>query len=211
MNDSDIKGAFERMGPTPEAEDRMLANILATKSTVGQHAAAPKKARHAAAPKRNNLRALALPIAACLVVLAGIGMLVVGQAYFATLGNQLGDSGSSMQEKAVESYSASPEDASSSRDEASPSIALAPNGPAERFPAIELEDGTVLLIAKDGSSLPLIADEKLVGGEAQEATARSEDGATTEPCTVYAYANDKTPFAVRYPDDPTCYLAVPVE
>lgn len=202
MNDSDIKGAFERMGPTPEAEDRMLANILATKSTVGQHAAAPK---------RNNLRALALPIAACLVALAGIGMLVVGQAYFTTLGNQLGDSGSSMQEKAVESYSASPEDASSSRDEASPSIALAPNGPAERFPAIELEDGTVLLIAKDGSSLPLIADEKLVGGEAQEATARSEDGAATEPCTVYAYANDKTPFAVRYPDDPACYLAVPVE
>ena len=76
-----LHGAYDRMAPSPEVEERMLANLLAH-ATAGTHPQAVRRAargRTAARPAR-RLRKAVLPLAACLVLLAGVGVFAAGGA-----------------------------------------------------------------------------------------------------------------------------------
>ena len=73
-----LHGAYERMALSPEAEERMLTDLLAhanAHAPAGRHQAARGQA--AARPTR-RLRKAVLPLAACLVLLAGVGVFAAG-------------------------------------------------------------------------------------------------------------------------------------
>lgn len=79
--DAAIAGAFDRMGPSPAAEERMLAALLAT--CGDNEAAAGPAGCGPIAPVSGTVRGarrpragkVLLPAAACLVLLAGVGAL----------------------------------------------------------------------------------------------------------------------------------------
>lgn len=208
-----MKKAFERMGPTPEAEDRMLAAILAANATAAnresartRHGATDASMRASDAPapdrtpiaKKRSRLLIALPIAACLVIVVGIGVLAVGARTTVGSFDNAADTASELR-----SASSAPEASESDAIERSGSEAAEP--PALPFPIVELEDGTVLRIAESGSGAPA-PDEALVGENLGEATAHAADGASAA-CTVYRYADEQYPYAIRYADDPELHLA----
>lgn len=213
------------MGPTPEAEDRMLAAILAANAAATNRdpartrlgatdapmrasdapepapepASAPEPDRAPAAKRRTQLL-IALPIAACLAIAVGIGALAAGTHTKSASYQNAADTASELR-------SASP------APEASESGAIERNGSevAETsdspFPIIELEDGTVLHIVESDSGAPA-PDEALVSESLGQASARAADGTSAVGCTVYRYADERYPYAIRYADDPELHLAV---
>lgn len=251
MNDNDIKGAFERMGPSPEAEDRMLAAILAENDTLarsqmpgnamGAHARtsdAPQDdtvtespvrpenlrlsnvfeartrtvsphrqpASHRGAPKKRPAWRRVLPLVACLVLLAGIGAFA-GTLYSGSLDSKLGASQNAAQTDSFSQESAGEKPVSSPSD----GRTAAP-GHAATHPLVALEDGTMLRLAfvgetQTGETEPLLADAALVGEEIGSATAHGDDGVDPMECTVFAYSDEQTPYAVRYGDDAVLYRA----
>ena len=249
MNDNDIKGAFERMGPAPEAEDRMLATILAETDALarmqapakaqgarthasgalqgepplGNHAhpenperpctavrtASPNRwaASHRGTPGKHRAWKRVLPLAACLILLVGIGAFA-GSLYFGSLDNKLG---ASMQSASID---ASSEKGAAEESAASPSDGYAAvPAPAATLPRIELGGGALITIAfagetETGEADPLLAESTLVGEEIGPATAYNEDGTETVSCTVYAYSDEQTPYAVRYGDSAVLYRAM---
>lgn len=212
------------MGPTPEAEDRMLAAILAANAAAANRepartrhgasdapmrtsdapepapkpASAPEPDRAPAAKRRTQLL-IALPIAACLVIAIGIGALAAGTHTKSASYRNAADTASEPR-------------SASSAPEASESDAIGRNMPeaAEAsnslFSIIELEDGTVLRIVASDSGAPA-PDEALVGESLGQAAARNADGTSAVACTVYRYADERYPYAIRYADDPELRLA----
>ncbi|WP_139653340.1 hypothetical protein [Raoultibacter phocaeensis] len=205
MNGNDIKGAFERMGPTPEAEDRMLAAILAENDALGD--SDDSMNTNGTTLKKSPAKRLVFPLAACLVLLVGIGAFA-GASYFASLNSQLGGASPHAASTATLSEEAEGEKSAASPSDATP----ATPSPAASMPRIELEDGTLLRIAsvgetEAGESEVLTADSNLVGDEIGQATARSESGAEVMDCTVYAYPDERNPYAIRYTAGTDLYLA----
>lgn len=197
MNDNDIKDAFERMGPDPDAESRMLAAIL--------EANAAAQTEHTAPAHKRAVWKIVLPIAACLALLAGIGVFAAASLSISSMNASL---------------SASSEGAKLSADLSAESAAEKPPGlpsdesaadadPARTTPFIVLSEGSELRIATDDVSAPLIAEPALVGEGIGEAEAHDESGAASRSCFVYDYADDQHPYAVRYQGDSVLYLATP--
>lgn len=203
MSDSEIKKAYERMDPTPEAQDRMLAAILAANEAAAEcgngSEPAPAPDRAPAAKKRTPLL-IALPIAACLAIIVGVGAFTIG-------GRTAGESSSNATDTAAAPLSASPAPEAGQSDATEPNGARVAESPARLFPVIELADGTVLRIAERDDGV-LVPDETLAGESLGEAAARAEDGSSVRACTVYRYDDERYPYAIRYVGDPELYLAV---
>lgn len=250
MNDSDIRNAFESIGPSPEAEKRMLEKILGANTerisaqtadasdaprprlaatanprqpertaaeSASQQPRVPitKSHAHSSAPahskpvrKKRSPLAVALPIAACLIIVAiGVGM----AAFNTSMNKNLGGSADMAALSKSESQE-SPPDAAIEAIPYSESPTEEPNSPsmlAALFPTIELADDSTLRVAFDDRSKPLVADIDLVGSERESATAHSDNAAdeSTVPCTVFEYADELHPYAIHYEGDPTYYLA----
>lgn len=252
VNDSDIRNAFESIGPSPEAEKRMLENILEANTehisaqtadasdaprprlaaaanprqpqrTAAESASKQPRApitkphAHSSAPahskpvrKKRSPLAVALPIAACLIIVA-IGVGVSTMAYITSLNSNLGGSADMAALSKSESQE-SPPDAAIEAIPYSESPTEEPNSPsilAALFPTIELADDSTLRVVFDDGSKPLVADIDLVGSERESATAHSDNAAdeSTVPCTVFEYADELHPYAIRYEGDPAYYLA----
>ena len=124
--DAVIASAFDRMGPSAAAEERMLAALIAT---CGDDAAAADPARRGPVERTGAVRGtrrpragkVLLPAAACLVLLAGVGALAYQGLVAAQLNGSLqGAAGSgtasSSGELASISDSAASEDLGSASD-----------------------------------------------------------------------------------------------
>lgn len=205
--DERIAGAFESMGPSDEAQARMLAAL--------QAAAASSPARKQRAPWR-----VALPVAASLVIVVGVGIVAFGHFGAALDANLASSSGSaSVQESsALAPLSDSLPDASSSNDEgaAEPDAgsAASDKGVAEsaaepdidaRYPYVALPSGERLRIAL-GDGAVLAADPSVVGEEIGVGVASNDTGDEI-PCTVFATSDVEHPFAVRFGGSETLLLA----
>lgn len=217
MIDRDVREAYERMTPTPEAEAHMLAALLAENGRAASHAAEPKdgraavaepkrKPKHAAeALRRRSARAFLLPLAACLVILAGIGAAAL--SYLDALNGNLAASMSGTDEPVGamlledELSEEAPEGATPSAESAEPGDA------AKNLPVIRTETGVLLRIAADESGNPIVGAEALVGTEFDRAQATGEGGVSSMACTVFAYGDERYPYAVRYDGGSVFYLA----
>ncbi len=204
------------MAPSPEVEERMLANLLA--HACGHAPAGVRRAtrgRTAARPAR-RLRKAVLPLAACLVLLAGVGVFAAGgaqnplDALRASSGNvrnssyapDAGGSGAVPESGTIpESDVAAPESGGDGTDDDADSDA--------RYPFVRLSSGELIRIAL-GEDGPLVADPAFLGNELETARAFNRAEAQTAPCTVFATTDESHPFAVRF-DDGQAFLADPVD
>lgn len=181
--ESQLADAYDRMGPSAEAERRMLSALVAAQ----QHA--PKR--------RVKALHLVVPLAACLVLLAGVGVLALNGALSASLDETLGAaSGTAADPSSVSELSAIGDALESDFD--------------LRFPFVTLSSGERLRVAL-GDEAPLTADPAHVGDELERTVATGPDEASSAPCTVFATSDPDHPFAIRYDDDTTFYLADRVE
>lgn len=179
-----LRDVFERMTPSPEAEERMLSNLREAA------AAAPSTRRGA----NRRVAHIALPIAACLVLLAGVGALVLGN-------------GTSEQYLQMGATSAqAPESAALA---ASSTRAGTAAGDTDiRYPLVRLSSGELIRVAL-GEDGPLAADPAIIGDELESAQAFNEVESQTVTCMVFSTTDATYPYAVRF-DDGSTYLAAPV-
>lgn len=191
MSDKRIKQAFEEMSPSTEAKDRMLANLL-EHATIQEDQQKPEPQ---ASPKKHSAWKIALPLAACLVLLTGVGALT----YNTFLKTQLSQ---------VAQMTGADKNMSSEFSEE----AAAPLPETElslQYPLVISEEvGRLYLIDAKNPSQE-IADPSLVGNKIDEAIATSEDGSKSFMCTIYEYPDELPRYAIQYEGDSTFYLAAP--
>ena len=199
-----LHGAYDRMAPSPEVEERMLANLLA--HACGHAPAGVRRAtrgRTAARPAR-RLRKAVLPLAACLVLLAGAGVFAAGGAQnpLDALRTSSGNVRNSSYAPDAGGSGAVPESGTI------PESDVAADSDA-RYPFVRLSSGELIRIAL-GEDGPLVADPAFLGNELETARAFNRAEAQTAPCTVFATTDESHPFAVRF-DDGQAFLADPVD
>lgn len=211
MDDEKIKQAFEDMSPSPEATDRMLANILAKteKATVAQETdleSGQKRSDQKQMPliqkKKRSPLAIVIPLAACLLLLSGIGFLSVNSSsFFSETHNSTADQ-NAPHDTAAES------DASDTTEEEAPHAE--DTGLAQRYPIVASEKvGRLYLVDAEGSN-NMLADPAKIGEEIEQTTALSIDGSESIACIIYEYSQDDlTYYALQYAGDDTYYFAVP--
>ncbi|EQI15321.1 UNVERIFIED_ORG: hypothetical protein QOE_1866 [Clostridioides difficile F501] len=179
--------AYESMGPDEEARRRMLAELLA--------------ASERRAPKRRSaLRAL-IPLAACLVLAAGIGALT-----YASSLTQPPSSGGAATIASIndELKSASP----SSADEAQSESGAAPSDGDARYPFVTLSSGELLRVSL-GDDGPLPASPETIREELERTVATGPGETASTPCTVFATSDPAHPYAIQYDETGSTYLADP--
>ena len=171
-----LADAYESMGPDEEARRRMLAELLAA----------------------SERRAL-IPLAACLVLAAGIGALI-----YASSLTQPPSSGGAATIASIndELKSAAP----SSADEAQSESGAAPSDGDARHPFVTLSSGERLRVAL-GDDGPLPASPETIREELERAVATGPDETTSSPCTVFATNDAAHPYAIRYDETGVTYLA----
>lgn len=179
-----LRDAFKRMTPSPEAEARMLANLR-------EAATAASSTRRRA---NRHVARIALPVAACLVLLTGVGALVLGngvnEQYL-----QMGATSAQVPESAApEAFSARTGAVKDDTD--------------IRYPLVRLSSGELIRITPDEGD-PLAADPAVIRNELESAQAFNETEDQTAPCTIFSTTDATYPYAVRFDDDST-YLAAPV-
>ena len=149
--DAVIASAFDRMGPSAAAEERMLAALIAT---CGDGAAAADLARRGPVERTGAVRGarrlragkVLLPAAACLVLLAGVGALAYQGLVAAQLNGSLqGAAGSG-------TASSSGELASISDSAASEDLGSASDGAANGAPEASRDDGSAGAPPSGGSA-----------------------------------------------------------
>ena len=149
--DAVIASAFDRMGPSAAAEERMLAALIAT---CGDGAAAADLARRGPVERTGAVRGarrlragkVLLPAAACLVLLAGVGAL----AYQGLVAAQL--NGSLQGAAGRGTASSSGELASISDSAASEDLGSASDGAANGAPEASRDDGSAGAPPSGGSA-----------------------------------------------------------
>lgn len=181
--ESQLADAYDRMGPSADAERRMLSALMAAQQ------GAPKR--------RVKALRLVVPLAACLVLLAGVGVLALNGALSASL------------DETLDAASGTVADPSSASELSAIGDALESDFDL-RFPFVTLSSGERLRVAL-GDEAPLTADPAHVGDELERTVATGPDEASSAPCTVFATSDPDHPFAIRYDDDTTFYLADRVE
>ena len=149
--DAAIARAFDRMGPSVAAEERMLAALLAT---CGEHTAATgPKGRDPVAQtgtgrstRRQRAKKMLLPAAACLVLLAGVGAF----AYHGLVAAQL--NGSLQGAAGSGTASSSGGLASISDSAASEDLGSASDGATDGAPEASRDDGSAGAPPSGGSA-----------------------------------------------------------
>ena len=151
------------------------------------------------APKRRSARRALIPLAACLVLAAGIGALI-----YASSLTQPPSSGGAATIASIndELKSAAP----SSADEAQSESGAAPSDGDARHPFVTLSSGERLRVAL-GDDGPLPASPETIREELERAVATGPDETTSSPCTVFATNDAAHPYAIRYDETGSTYLA----
>ena len=226
MDDKSIKGAFEAMSPSEEAQDRMLANILAAADGMREEAAPIPFPQQ----RRRRPWKVALPIAACLVLAVGVGLMAYTSGFLrdkaslssestaqgnASYGTEGGDTDSGTgglndnDNDTDASASKSPE-AASEPEESMDDQRLVPALPSSlEYFIIDIPSrGTTFIINPDDPKKSL-ADTSRVGNKICLATAYNSDKSRSIECTVFEYAaTDLSCLAIQFPKDSNYYLVL---
>ncbi len=180
-----LADAYESMGPDEEARRRMLAELLA--------------ASERRAPKRRTARRALVPLAACLALAAGIGVFT----YASSLPQPPSSSGmAALTSINDELKSAAP----AASDESQSESGAAPSDGDARYPFVTLSSGERLRVAL-GDDGPLPASPETIREELERAVATGPDETTSSPCTVFATNDAAHPYAIRYDETGSTYLA----
>lgn len=212
-----VHDAYEKIELSDDAQDRMLAALLAASSdtTQTEPRVDRRPSRHATKgqvvqmPKRHGLRRW-MPIAAVL-----LAALVVVQVGVLTIGNDSSGPGATVAVQSEESAvsdsierntsdgvafeTSAPMEEKALVDSAEPEGAKA-DAPAlvEDYPLVTLSDGTELV------ARPEQADPTAIAGTPEEATARTEDGERHISCRVYELVGGG--YAVSYEGEDAYWL-----
>lgn len=191
-----LRDAFERMTPSPEAEARMLANL--------QAATVPAAQRR----MRRRVTHIVLPIAACLVLLTGVGVLALSWTE-ANFNLQMTAQGTSSAGEAAPESAATPELATIYDGLDATPRTSDPAGAADvNHPLVHLSTGELIRIVFTEEG-PLAANPATLGNELEHTQAFNETEDESVSCTVLATSDETYPYAVRFEDGST-YLAAPV-
>lgn len=213
-----VHDAYEKIELSDDAQDRMLAALLAASSdtTQTEPRVDRRSSRHATKgqvvqmPKRHGLRRW-LPIAAALVA-----ALIVVQIGVLTIGGGSGESRADMAPKSEESIAAdsfdvnasdsvafetaAPQEGEAKADSAASEVVDSSEVSAmvEDCPLITLSDGTELV------ARPEQVDVVETGDLLEETTARSVDGEQSVACRVYELVGGG--YAVSYEGEESYWL-----
>ncbi len=182
-----LADAYESMSPDEEARRRMLAELLA--------------ASERRAPKRRSARRALIPLAACLVLAAGIGALT-----YASSLTQPPSSGGAATIASIndELKSAAP----SSADEAQSESGAAPSDGDARHPFVTLSSGERLRVALgDDGPLPASPETSEKNWSAPSPPAPAKRRPRRARCS--RRATRPIPYAIRYDENGVTYLADP--
>lgn len=191
--ENEIKEAFEHMGPSEGTQKRMLENILTTTtdSVSTETEFQPIKKRPA--------RIFALPIAAALILLVGVGLLT-------TMNHSQSTPKHVVYESAPSSKNIAGSGGQDYADQSVDSVeSLSVFDFSFEYPYIESDSlGKLHVIDKT-------ADEALVDDKIESTQARNTDGTQTIGCIIYQYgSSDSEYYAIQYDGDTTFYLAQPL-
>ena len=212
-----VHDAYEKIELSDDAQDRMLAALLAASDAkqVEQNAD-HKPSTHTAKgqvirmPRRQGLKRW-MPIAAVL-----LAALVVIQVGVLTVGDHSGESRADMAPKSEESIAAdsfdvnasdsvafetaAPQEEEAKADSAASEVVGSSEAPAmaEAYPIIALSDGTELM------ARPEQVDLVETGDMLEETTARSIDGEQSVACRVYKLVDGG--YAVSYEGEDAYWL-----
>lgn len=193
-----LNDAFGRMDPSREAEERMLAAVIAAHN--------PRVVKRGRQPWK-----IALPIAACLVLFAGIGALAfnVITSSYQQMSNTLGNASSAESAGSADpgDTDASGEGQSDDTTDSDLSEPAATDDTDVRYSIIELASGEQLRIVLTDTGDPVLGDTDLVGEEIGQAVAFDETHTESVACEVFVYGDGVHPYAVRYEGDEKIYLA----
>lgn len=195
----DIRNAFERMTPSAEAEERMLASLL--KAAHDSEATSPGNAR--------KLPRWLYATAACLVLIVGGGAL--GYGALTTHDVDLNRS-----EQAAQFAESTATDDQTGEDEGAYSDDQIESDLSDRsenalsHPLIELSSGTRLRIVLGEDSQPRTADTTALTAKPEPARALDETGEDPIPCYVLVSADADLSYAVSYTENGQFYQAEPV-
>lgn len=217
MTDERIKQAFEDMGPSTDAEARMLANILAASERETSAAPAASSSPEPKSTKKRSAWTIALPVAASVLLVAGIGIFAITslsppeeQTSTRVLSESSSDDLSPQLDEEVipdGSEAEAPAPGSAIEENLSVEDSAAENTSAWRYPTVELDSiGRLYLV--DSQTGGRIADADKVGKKLGVGKALSEDGAYSLTCTVYEYSGTDMPsYAIQYEGENTFYRA----
>lgn len=212
-----VHDAYEKIELSDDAQDRMLAALLAASDAKqAEQNADHKPSTHTAKgqvirmPRRQGLKRW-MPIAAVL-----LAALVVIQVGVLTVGDHSGETRADMAPKSEESMAvdsfeendsdsvafetAAPQEEEAKADSAASEVVGSSEAPAmaEAYPIIALSDGTELM------ARPEQVDLVETGDMLEETTARSVDGEQSVTCRVYELVDGG--YAVSYEDEDAYWL-----
>lgn len=212
-----VHDAYEKIELSDDAQDRMLAALLAASDAKqAEQNADHKPSTHTAKgqvlrmPRRQGLKRW-MPIAAVL-----LAALVVIQVGVLTVGDHSGETRADMAPKSEESMAvdsfeendsdsvafetAAPQEEEAKADSAASEVVGSSEAPAmaEAYPIIALSDGTELM------ARPEQVDLVETGDMLEETTARSIDGEQSVACRVYELVDGG--YAVSYEDEDAYWL-----
>lgn len=227
-----IKQAYDEMNPSPDAEDRMLESILAAydeKASLAEDAD-PKIHAFEDLPskrKKTSKRSLPLALAACLLILAGVGIyagvsasntreLSSGMVESKSSGENIGSSAEESGSIPLEIQEEINNNPSESYDEApaydmeAPSSSIESMSSGSEYPLIDTKDIGQLRIQENSRKMRSSQLEGIIGPEISQATARTLDGTNSIACTVFEYlsSNDDL-YLVQYEGENGYYFAEP--
>ena len=227
MNENDIKQALDQIEPSDEALSRMLTNILSANEQSARESSdsynATSEANNAPentpaskiSAKKGGRWRVALPVAASLILLLGVGIFVVNQELF-TPGSMDANFSAMSSKSTAESSSESAlaeQDMPPNADEESAYSNSSENlidssHLAQTYPLIESPSLGRLSIIDNGESANSSADTNLVGAKIEEGIAKSPSGEAEISCTIYEYISpDVVYYAIQYDGDTNYYRA----
>lgn len=229
MKDTDIKQAFDTIEPTEDALSRMLENIMDTHEQKesdhkdeGNTSTTPTPSIHAIPRpiKKIPVWKATLPIAASLIILAGIGAFTLSQQ--TPLESAVTESESAISTKSLSDAPLSdeaPEDSAAGLVQESSDIdtieslsthnkSSADSSLPQNYPLIESPTLGRMYIVDNGESEASLADETQIGDRIEDATAKDITGENTITCTIYEYPSSEIGhYALRYEGEETYYIA----
>ena len=235
--DQQIHDAFDKVELSEEAQDRMLAILLAAQertqvrevpadaepSEAAARVAEPGEAEVIPVPPRRMPWQRWLPLAAVLVLAIVVvrvtslgGKAASEQSVGAAAADSAvapGESAKSLgeaEESATANELASPTAYDAEAEDVDELESTWPVGLVETYPRITLEDGTVLTALRDAQFVDEVDSER-VGELVATGTATPFDATESVPCEVYRLLNEDDAYAVRYEDEETFWRCTPSE
>ena len=220
MNDKDIKQAFEDIEPSNEVLERMLSKILETPRQPADDNNQEKPLIQTR--RKRSIWHVVVPVAASLVLLAGIGVLTLQQttnldtnasfsdaAPLAEQSDELMARNETLRDESpLEPYSSSANPEATDTDATAESSLMNEENTATRFPTLSGPSLGRLYIIDEGRSAQSFVDSAEVGEKIEEGIARNAITGDEMRCIIYSYqSNEVIYYAIQFAGEDVYYKA----